>query len=599
MPVSASNTSRLAEMALLLREKQNHVAELERLLIWFKDTERPVVDETGTLQEMRGLVQAAVGTLQDLANMDENDVGSALAGIEAVLSDPCWDYADEQVKDLQNDATAQAVELSNGQARIDNLRKKLAPVEMELERAKKDGVILAGRAREAGAVEAQIKRVEDHIRARKHVTLSAVLSETESTIASLLAQYLGVDGAGKDAEQLLSDFLETVRKEAAAASSWASKADLLLLKSAESDGCLQYSVLMKTPSRPGMHGVNIQGYSHLVTQDRKGMSCLVDELTSAINKRVIRGLAGRPDNASAMDDGDPEATISEMGKLLYRLLLPDQMQAYLPATPCSLTVTTNDLELPWELMHDNRGFVCLERPVARMPMGSAFPRAHEALKSRSQQVRALLIHSSDNKRPLPGAEREIGELEKFLKEYRDSNGNKLEVVTRLKPEEVTGRRLNRELMQGQYNLIHYAGHAHFNELDPERSGLLLADGEIFYAQKIRRLLEGQPLVFLNACQTGRTANEEEAGVEYALRGPAAGLSSAFVYGGALACVGSLWPIYDDPAVEFAKKFYYLVLRGEMIGEALRQARRTVRDRPERSLTWAAFVLYGDPTFCLV
>jgi hypothetical protein len=37
----------------------------------------------------------------------------------------------------------------------------------------------------------------------------------------------------------------------------------------------------------------------------------------------------------------------------------------------------------------------------------------------------------------------------------------------------------------------------------------------------------------------------------------------------------------------------------MIGEAMRVARRTSkRDHPD-SITWASFVLYGDPTFRLV
>jgi CHAT domain-containing protein len=38
----------------------------------------------------------------------------------------------------------------------------------------------------------------------------------------------------------------------------------------------------------------------------------------------------------------------------------------------------------------------------------------------------------------------------------------------------------------------------------------------------------------------------------------------------------------------------------MIGEALRQARKAVKSKPEyaRDITWASFVLYGDPTFRL-
>ena len=59
---------------------------------------------------------------------------------------------------------------------------------------------------------------------------------------------------------------------------------------------------------------------------------------------------------------------------MYRLFMPEQMRRYIADNPCSLTITTNDLELPWELMCYQRGrFLCLDRPVACMPMGGRFP----------------------------------------------------------------------------------------------------------------------------------------------------------------------------------------------------------------------------------
>jgi CHAT domain-containing protein len=107
-------------------------------------------------------------------------------------------------------------------------------------------------------------------------------------------------------------------------------------------------------------------------------------------------------------------------------------------------------------------------------------------------------------------------------------------------------------------------------------------------------------VFLNACQTGVTANETnpQSVGEYFWK-PAEGLASAFLYGGALGCVGSLWPVYDEPAAEFAVEFYNQVLEGQMIGEAMRRTRRSIKTKHPDSITWASFVLYGDPTFRLV
>jgi hypothetical protein len=140
-----------------------------------------------------------------------------------------------------------------------------------------------------------------------------------------------------------------------------------------------------------------------------------------------------------------------------------------------------------------------------------------------------------------------------------------------------------------------AGHASFNKDDPELSGLLLAKGELLYAQKLRRLLSGHPLVFLNACESGRAANEQDVLATSYMGKPAEGLASALLDGGAMACVGALWPVYDDAAAEFAVSFYRYLLMGHLIGEALRRARVDSRKKHGEVVTWASFALYGDPT----
>jgi CHAT domain-containing protein len=61
----------------------------------------------------------------------------------------------------------------------------------------------------------------------------------------------------------------------------------------------------------------------------------------------------------------------------------------------------------------------------------------------------------------------------------------------------------------------------------------------------------------------------------------------------------MWPVYDQPAADFAIEFYRQVLRGEMIGQALLQARKKVKAEHPASITWASFILYGDPIFRLL
>jgi len=284
--------------------------------------------------------------------------------------------------------------------------------------------------------------------------------------------------------------------------------------------------------------------------------------------------------------------IKDMGDLMYRLFTPDWMQRHLHDTTCSLILTTNDLELPWELLYCNREFLCLERPVARMPMGSAVP-SPKTTPSPSPKLRFLLIYS-DPDGTLPAAEAEIRQIQgKLQQSWKDRID-----ITVLRREESTGVRLNKELRAGTFDVIHYAGHANFDTQRPDLSGLLLLKKEIFFAQKIRRLLEGRPLVFLNACESGRTANEGQAQSVSYMQQIAEGLAAAFIYGGALACIGPLWPVYDKPAADFAVGFYNKVLEGHMIGEATRLARLESKQQSPDQITWAAFALYGNPTFRL-
>lgn len=286
--------------------------------------------------------------------------------------------------------------------------------------------------------------------------------------------------------------------------------------------------------------------------------------------------------------------VQDIGDLMYRLVVPETMQRFLIETKSSLTIRTNDVELPWELMRvqtpDGPEFLCLERPVARMPTGRAFPRRETKKDRTGKPLRFLLIYSDpDPNARLTAAGREVQQIKDALKDQ-------VEAIDTLLPEQITGKALNRILLDGDYDVIHYAGHAAFDEDKPDLSGLLLWKKEVFFAQKVRRLLEGRPLVFVNACESGRTANEDAPQqLQQALQRPAEGIISSFIYGGAASCIGSVWPVYDQSAAEFAITFYRRVLEGFMVGEALRQARIESKHKYPAQITWASFVLYGDPT----
>ncbi|HNT34674.1 MAG TPA: CHAT domain-containing protein, partial [bacterium] len=127
---------------------------------------------------------------------------------------------------------------------------------------------------------------------------------------------------------------------------------------------------------------------------------------------------------------------------------------------------------------------------------------------------------------------------------------------------------------------------------PERSGWRVEDGK-WTALDVRQMAESKALlpliVFANACQSGRT---EDWGKEEHLYG----LARAYLLAGVQHYIGTLWDILDVPGSEFAAVFYDSLLEGQTIGTAIREARRKMsQSHGEKSLIWASYVLYGDPT----
>lgn len=93
----------------------------------------------------------------------------------------------------------------------------------------------------------------------------------------------------------------------------------------------------------------------------------------------------------------------------------------------------------------------------------------------------------------------------------------------------------------------------------------------------------QPIIFLNACQTGQEA--------FALTG-ISGWAQRFITRGASAFIGSLWSIDDEAACKFAQPFYGQLLANRPIGEAAKEARAVIRSLNDP--TWLSYTLFADP-----
>jgi hypothetical protein len=145
-----------------------------------------------------------------------------------------------------------------------------------------------------------------------------------------------------------------------------------------------------------------------------------------------------------------------------------------------------------------------------------------------------------------------------------------------------------------FDVLHIACHGQTDLKDVERSALVISDRRtprgvqpvtISPATVLGQArLEGrEPIVFLNACESGQQAPSLT---------DWGGWPRAFWGAGAGAFVGTSWSVYERPASTFAQAFYDSLLGGATLSEAAVAGRAAAKALGDGS--WLAYVVYGNP-----
>ena len=134
---------------------------------------------------------------------------------------------------------------------------------------------------------------------------------------------------------------------------------------------------------------------------------------------------------------------------------------------------------------------------------------------------------------LPGAVEE-GERVAAMLTQLDGAG-----ITAIRGADATRARLLAEFRSGDYDAIHFAGHAWFDAAAPASSGILCAGGRVLSGADLAAMDSVPALVFFNACESGRlraTVNP--------LRqlDRSVGFAEAFLRGGVANFIGTWWPV---------------------------------------------------------
>jgi tetratricopeptide (TPR) repeat protein len=328
-----------------------------------------------------------------------------------------------------------------------------------------------------------------------------------------------------------------------------------------------------------------QGDRNLVDLAERGS--LIPRSETHVDDDFLRDLTSETAHlAAAARGGGPAAAraLERVGGLVFSHLLTEPARALLrEAAPGDLYLRLDErlVHVPWELCHDGRDFLATKFRVGRQVITTR--RIPDQAAPRGERLRILLV--ADPTETLPQAGAEADQLCSLLDALPGVD------VTLLGGKSV--RRLPLLAALQEHDVVHFAGHSHYDAAKPSRSGWRLAEG-LLTAAELVKLRPSPLLVFSNSCEAG-TGPAWEGG--YGYEGHAFGIGSAFLLAGARNYVGTFWVVHDEESVLFATACYRALATGASLGEALLEARHAIiAQRGWHGLTWASYLLYGDPAF---
>jgi CHAT domain-containing protein/pimeloyl-ACP methyl ester carboxylesterase len=294
-----------------------------------------------------------------------------------------------------------------------------------------------------------------------------------------------------------------------------------------------------------------------------------------------------------------DADFTAPGAELASLILSEEVRTVLPRHRDRHLVVVHDAptsSIPWEALAlqdaDGLWFPAADQGLSHRYAADNLSVAkwlEERLRDDILQLLLVVNPTGD----LAGAADEGKALRKL---FGTLAGLRLDV---LQEAEATRPALLAAFSSGKYDVIHYAGHAFFDKANPERSGILCANGIPLTGADLAGVASLPSLVFFNACESSRVRGAARAAKpkkkpERIER--TASFAEAFLRGGVANFIGTYWEVGDEAAEAFAKSFYTDILKGKPLGEALQNGRKAIRkqDSPD----WANYILYGNPDFVL-
>ncbi len=325
--------------------------------------------------------------------------------------------------------------------------------------------------------------------------------------------------------------------------------------------------------------------------DLAEVGSLIPRSEVRVEEGFLRDLVGELETAGTrgVTEGGVTALreLERIGGLIFSHLLTDDARRHLfetpPGGPLYLRLDEELLQVPWELCHDGEQFLTNKFEIGRQVItGRSLP-AGDAPTRQRDTLRVLLV--ADPTETLPQVTSEAERLCELL-----------DAVPNVDVTLIGGRGVRRIPLLaalGEHDVVHFAGHSHHDPQRPERSGWRLHEG-LLTASELSKVRPAPMLVFSNSCEAGASVAWTR---DSRYEGHVFGIGSAFLLAGARNYIGTFWVVHDDDSAQFATACYRTLAAGGSVGTALREARSDALQRHGADgLTWASYILYGDPAF---
>jgi hypothetical protein len=205
--------------------------------------------------------------------------------------------------------------------------------------------------------------------------------------------------------------------------------------------------------------------------------------------------------------------------------------------------------------------------------------------SGTMQVEGRNMHLS----PIPGVAEEINAIDKIIQDFRADGIVRCQVEVR---HNVTATEMRELVESGQFDAVHYSGHAFFADPAENSAAVFWQNGpggeiEMITATEWKHLLGYAPIRFfyLSCCQGATTGMQDQL-----VQNDYLGLTDSFIHAGVPAVLSMRWPLDDLMAKNLAAFFYKELFKEVGLESALFRARKLLQSRHPRDCTWLSPIL---------